>query len=124
MSLVDLIPGLNSLLDTLQRERHHREVQADAALTALYAAATETKLYLLELEDGGRRSKERERGLSRLWSRAAVPIRRFDADLADRSLRKSEYWMSPARWTSSMVTEARIGIDQVQEDALKLLKLR
>lgn len=124
MGLIDLIPGLNALLDTLQRERHHREDQADAALAALYAAATETRLYLAGLEGGARRRRKAEQELARLWSKAAVPIRRFDADLADRSLRKSEYWMSPHRWSARMVTEARIGIDQVQEDAAKLLKRR
>lgn len=122
MNILDLIPGLNALLDTLQRERHHRDGEADAALAALYAATTETLIYLERLEAGKRRNRAIEEELARLWSKAAIPVRRLNADLADRLLLKSRYWLSPERWTHRMVREGRIGIEQVQQDATRLLK--
>lgn len=57
--MLELIPGLNGLLDYFAKNRQHRDGQADVALTAIYTAANETKIYLAErivatLESGGR----------------------------------------------------------------------
>lgn len=119
--MLDAIPGLNALLDYFSRERHRRDDQMDLALTAIYAAANETKLYLARLEETKRRVRKQEEDLARLWSKAAVPVRRFDVDLAERCLLKSQYWVSPHRWRADEVTENRIAIDAVYERARELL---
>lgn len=124
MPLLEAIPGLKGLLEYFSAERHRRDDRLDAALAAIYTAASETKLYLARLEVGKRRSRKREAELARLWSRAGPPVRRFDADLADRCLMKSDFWIWPERWTPADVRSNRIGIDQVQEGARRLLLRR
>jgi hypothetical protein len=54
----------------------------------------------------GRRRK-RDEELARLWSKAAVPVRRFDPDLANRRLLKSQFRISPDRWEADEVTEKK-----------------
>jgi hypothetical protein len=119
--MLEAIPGLSKLLDFFSRERHRRDDQVDQALVCIYAAANETKLYLAQLEKTSRRVRKREEELARLWSKAAVPVRRFDADLANRCLLKSQYWVSPEKWKADDVTEKKIGIDAVYEKARELL---
>jgi len=78
--MLEAIPGLGKLLDYFSRERHRRDDKMDSALAAIYAAANETKIYLARLEKTGRRKRK-----------PAVPVRRFDRDLANRCLLNSEY---------------------------------
>jgi hypothetical protein len=122
--ILDAIPGLSKLLDYFSRERHRREDKMELALSAIFAAASETKIYLAGLERTARRSRKKEEELSRLWSRAALAARRFDADLTDRCLMKSQYWVSPEKWGAEEVAEKRIGIDAVYEKARQLLLSR
>ena len=89
-----MLEGLKTLLDYFRDERHRREDKADEALAAIYAAANETKLYIQKAQRSGKSDRQREEELSRLWTKAAVPIRNFDRDLADRCLMKE-------RWTPS-----------------------
>lgn len=119
--IIDAIPGLSKLLDYYSKERHRREDQKELALNAIFAAASETRIYLAGLERTGRRSRKKEEELSRLWSKAALAARRFDADFTDRCLLKSQYWVSPEKWRADDVTEKRIGIDAVYEKARQLL---
>lgn len=119
--MLEAIPGLGKLLDYFSRERRRRDDQMDAALAAIYAAANETKIYLARLEKTGRRRRKHEEELARLWSKAAVPVRRFDRDLANQCLLRSQYWISPDRWDAGDITEKRVGIDAIYEKARELL---
>jgi hypothetical protein len=121
MSLAELIPGLGKLLDYFASERHRRDDKFDAALAAIYAAATETKILLADTEQAGSRDREREREVARLWSAAAIPVRRFDPDLADRCLLKFEFWANPLKWKADDATEKRIAVDGILERARTLL---
>ncbi len=134
--MIELIPALGGLLKYFSRERHRREEQEqwqteredkekefqDSALTAIYTAAFETKIYLEEQERTRKRNRDTEEELVRLWAKAAVPVRRFDADLADRCLLKADSWVNPQDWTEEEISANRIGICQVWEDARKMLK--
>ena len=134
--MIELIPGLQGLLNYFSGERHRlkeqeqwqkeredkeREFQ-DSALTAIYTAAFETKIYLEEQEQTRGRNRYTEKELVRLWAKAAVPVRRFNADLADRCLLKADSWVNPQNWTEEEISANRIGIFQVWEDARKMLK--
>ncbi len=119
--ILDAIPGLSKLLDYFSQERHRREDRKELALSAIFAAASETRLYLAGLERSGRRNRKKEEELSRLWTRAALAARRFDAEFTERCLMKSQYWESPEKWRAEEVTEKRIGIEAVYEKALQLL---
>ena len=117
-----MIEGLKTLLEYFRDERHRREDHADEALLAIYAAANETKLYIQDVQRTGKSKPDREEELSRLWTRAAVPIRRFNADLAERCLIKGDYWVNPSAWTVEQIAQFRIGLDDVFREAKKLLK--
>ena len=124
MSLAAAIPGLGKLLDYFAGERHHRDEQKDAALTAIYAAASETTIYLADLEREKNTDRKREQDIARLWSAAAVPIRHFDMDLADRCLLKFEFWVNPDKWNADEATERRIAIEAVLDKARELMMSR
>lgn len=117
-----IIEGLKTLLEYFRDERHRREDRADEVLLAIYTAVNETKLYIQDVQRTGKSKPEREADLSRLWTRAAVPIRRFNEDLADRCLMKGEYWVNPSAWTVERIAQFRIGLDDVFKEAKKLLK--
>jgi hypothetical protein len=121
MALTELIPGLSKLLDYFATERHRREDRVDEALNAIYAAATETKLLLADLARRKRRDISREQAVARLWSKAAIPVRRFDPDLANRCLLKFEFWADPDGWHADEATKKRIAIDEVLDRARDLL---
>lgn len=117
-----MIEGLKTLLEYFRDERHRREDHADEALMAIYMAANETKLYIQEVQRTGKSKQKREAELSRLWTRAAIPIRRFDADLASRCLIKGDYWTNPSAWTVEAIAQFRIGLDDVFREAKELLR--
>lgn len=116
-----MIKALQGLLDYFQRERHHQDDRQDAALMAIYVASQETKIYIERLRRGFKPSRDMEEALARLWQKAAVPIRHFDPDLAERCMFKSEYWLNPAEWSDKDVKEQRIEIERVYQEARGLL---
>jgi len=119
-----MIEGLKTLLAYFQDERHRSEDRADEALMAIYTAANETKLYIQEVQRTGKPNPEKEADLSRLWTKASVPIRRFNVDLAERCLMKGQYWVDPSSWTVEKIVQFRIGIENVFKEAKELLMKR
>jgi len=117
-----LVSGVTKILDLVHRGRDRRMHRYDNALTAIYAAANETRMYMVDAKKAKRRNRSRERKLVRLWTRAAVPARHIDRGLADRCLLKADLWIDPNQWTPDQVREFRIGIDQVYEYARQLLQ--
>lgn len=115
-----IIEGLKTLLEYFAGERHRHSDQRDSALAALYSALNETKLYLREREDG-RRDRQREEQLSRMWLAAAIPLRRFNEDLAVRCLEKSDFWVNPEQWFDDDIRTKRIGIESLTNDAHALM---
>ena len=92
----------------------------DQALASLYMACTETKIYIQQVESTGTLNRQTEEDLARLWSKAAVPLRHINQDLANRCAHKSDYWLNPAKWSRADIAEYRIGITQVADEARKL----
>jgi hypothetical protein len=117
-----MIAALKALLEYFRDERHRREDKADDALAAIYAAANETKLYIQKTQRTGKSDRKEEEELSRLWTKAAVPIRYFDKDLADRCLLKGQYWIDPASWRVAEIVQFRIGIEEIFEEARALIQ--
>jgi hypothetical protein len=120
--LAEIITGLKGAVETVQRRGARKTAQDDAALAAIYAASNETRLYIRHTLQRNSRDEQREAELSRLWAKAAVPVRHLDRDLADRCLHKADYWTSPDRWTVAQIREFRIGLDEVYEYARQLLR--
>jgi len=97
-----------------------RNERADAAVKAVLLALNETKAYIADW-NAGSHSRERELVLVRLWTDAAVAIRRKDRTFAIQLQSKAEYWADPDRWTEADARRAGIRIDEVAGRARSLL---
>lgn len=117
-----VVTGLGKLMDTVRRTGSKRTQRQDQALTLIYAAANETRLYIEQAEASKKRDRPREQQLVRLWTRAALPVRHIDPHLADRCLLKADLWINPSRWTPAQIREFHIGINEVYEYARQLLQ--
>jgi hypothetical protein len=116
-----MVSGLKGLLGYISGERRDREDKLDDALTAIYTVAGETKIYINDMLKNGKRIRKRENKLSLGWAKAAALVRRFNIDLAERFLLKSDYWIKPENWTRDDIERNRIGIEEVCEEARALL---
>lgn len=113
----NVIGWLKSARDAqVQDEAHYRR-----ALLSVYLAANETKAYLATMKRRKSPDRERERNLSRLWSEAAVELRKLEPDLARRCLLTGDYWADPTEWSEQALQEARITLKEVYERARELL---
>jgi hypothetical protein len=108
-------------LGLIRENRKYRTERVDKALYALYAALSETKSYLSLLDSGKKRNREKEWAIAKLWHNASVPLRNIDRDLANRCFIKGSFWLEPDTWTTLMIREKRIGLDQVFESTRDLL---
>ena len=115
-ALTQAIDQIGGWLDRLSRRRE----RADAAVKAVLLAVNETKAYIADWTSGTR-SRKRELLLVRLWTDAAVAIRRKDRNFAHQLQMKAEYWTDPERWTPVDVERAGIRIDAVAGRARSLL---
>lgn len=102
--------------DRVQDEERHRR-----ALLSVYLAANETKAYLATMKRRKHPDRDRERTLSRLWSEAAVDLRKVDPDLARRCLLSGDYWADPTEWSEEALEEARITLRELYDRARALL---
>lgn len=114
--LTDSIRQIGDWLDRLAG----RQERADAAVKAVLLALNETQAYVADWRTG-QRSRERELILVRLWTDAAVVIRRKDRDFAQQLQMKAEYWTDPEKWTRADVKRAGIHIKSVAGRARALL---
>jgi len=122
--LGDIITGCKAILDHISTHRNVKREICDRALAALYLACTETKIYIQRFQRTGISNRQTEEELARLWSKASVPLRHLDPDLANRCSAKSEYWLSPENWSDADIAQYRIGIGQVANEARKLAMKR
>ena len=117
-----LVSGLLKLIETVKNAGARRTQRHDQALATIYAAANETRMYIRDAQATKKREPAREARLVRLWTKAAVPVRHIDRQLADRCLLKADFWINPKHWTPAQVREFHIGIDEVYEYARQLLQ--
>lgn len=115
-----VVSGLLGLLGNIRDDRINTQNKKDLAVSLILTAVNETKIYLRRNQRTNKRSRKREEKLSRLWSAAAIPLNRFNRDLAERCLQKSEYWLNPENYTSADIKKFRIGLDQVYKEARKM----
>jgi len=112
-----ILTGLLGLLENLRSDRTHSQDKKDLAVSSILMVVNETKIYLKRVQQSSKRNRTTEEKLSRLWAAAAVPLRRFNKDLAERCLSKSDYWLNPEHYTSSDIQKLRISLDQVYKEA-------
>jgi hypothetical protein len=117
--------ALPDFLDQIGRWFDRAETRAareDEALRALLTAVNSTKRYLGSRTQGGPPSTRTQARLVRLWTEAAVRVRRFDRELAHRLQLTAEYWAHPERWTARDMRTARIRIEEIAASARSLLR--
>lgn len=120
--LETIVLNLQTLLRTMREDRAQKSAHQDLALSALMTATMETRLYL-DRAGKGRRKRVRsdEERLVRLWAAAAVPLRHFNKDLAERCTMKADFWLNPENYSEEDIARLRIGIDEVYREARELL---
>jgi hypothetical protein len=117
--------ALPDFLDQIGRWFDRAETRAareDAALRALLMAVNSTKRYLGSRAQGRPPSTRTQARLVRLWTDAAVKVRRLDRELAHRLQLTAEYWAHPERWTARDMRTARIRIEEIAAAARSLLR--
>src|SRR5438034_8847912 len=115
--LTDSVGQIGGWLDRLSK----RQERADAAVKAVLLALNETQAYMADW-NAGNRARERELLLVRLWTDAAVAVRRKYPEFAQRLQMKAQYWTDPDRWTAADVARAGIRIKSVAAQARALLR--
>ena len=116
-----VITALKECVDRIRVSTIRRTDQQNAALLAILAAVQETKVYIRDFTHRPR-NPDKEAELSRLWIKAALPVRHVDIDLADRCLLKAEYWLHPDEWTGARIRQFRLGLDNIHEYCKQLLR--
>ncbi|MGC2696974.1 MAG: hypothetical protein WA738_14405 [Candidatus Angelobacter sp.] len=110
-----------SVLGLIRENKKQRNARIDQALTALYAALAETRLYISDLDDGRPHDRNREFAIAGLWHTASVPLRAIDSELAERCFLKGSYWMEPDVWDSKNIKAKGIAINMMFESTRDLL---
>jgi hypothetical protein len=90
-----MIKLIAKVFEVIPRWWKDSQEKADQVLAALYTALNETIIYANRLVKQ-ERSYELEEQLSRLWFKAAMAVRRVDAEFAEKCLVFGEYWASPS----------------------------
>jgi hypothetical protein len=116
--LASIATGIFPTIMDLPKRR--RELK-DNALRAISHALNETYLYYRDFRNGAARDLDREAELSRYWSRAAIPIRHIDKELASICEAKSDYWVNPEYWDNERIEEAGIELDNVRRQYRDML---
>lgn len=99
-----------------------KDDRTKAALAALSAALTETRLYLRDWKHGAKGNRSKEAQIVRLWEAAAVELRDVDAQLSSICHHKAEYWIHPEEWSEEEVQAKGIGIDELFRTYRRILK--
>jgi len=116
------IERLISLIPILSDAAKEKRKLADAALQALSTALDETSIYITSRNRGNDIDHDIESKLARYWSAAAIPVRHFDAELADICIEKNRYWLDPDGWEGNSEQEERISLHNVKAQYSELFK--
>jgi hypothetical protein len=109
--------GIKALAGTRRRKSAHYE----AALLRVYTAANESRSYIAGLKNRKQPDAARETMIARLWSEAAVNLRKIDRKLADQCLVFGSSISESTRWSNAEVDAARKSVTEIFEQARKLL---
>lgn len=127
-ALLALAPAIREWFESLRDAGREHGTTRTEAITALYTALNETRIYLGTLAAAQEtssnplpRDRETEANLSRLWTSASIKLRPINRDLAVRCLLKGDSWAVPDNWPEDTVRKARIDIEQVFSEARKLI---
>lgn len=114
-------------LDELMAKQASQEVpklqkpQFDRGIvTAVNSAYAATLRYYTALIEGGRRDQTSERELSRVWQKAGMSLKRYDADLASRLKGSNEFWANDVTWEKETIQKAWACLNSIRISANSL----
>jgi hypothetical protein len=120
--LNEILEGLSKILGPIATASKDRSKMKDDALRAISHALDETYLYYRDREHGQLPNRDKEAMLVRYWSAAAISLRHFDENLANRCDTKAEYWVNPDNYNDVDIENLEIGLDSVRQAYRKMLK--
>lgn len=119
--IAGVLGALSEWLKTLSTRRARARDQHKHALLSVYTACSESKSYMNGLKLRKSADTEREARLARLWSEAAVELRRIDKDLAAKCLLLSDAVTESTSWDSREIDRVRDAVRETFERARRLL---
>jgi hypothetical protein len=107
----------------LSRAKNERKEESKEALRAVIKAVRETRLYLRDLREGGKKSIEKERELSMLWTNLSFDLKDLSLKkLADRCNSLGSYWADPDDFDEAFLDRAGNRLPDIEELAEASLK--
>lgn len=119
--IAGLLGAINDWLKTLSGRRARSHERHKHALLSVYTACSESKSYMNGLKLRKSADTEREARLARLWSEAAVELRRIDKDLAAKCLLLSDAVTGSTSWNNEEIDRVRDAVRESFEQARRLL---
>lgn len=117
-----MVDTIKAVVDEIWRIYSHRtdkKREVYTSIEAIYRAANRTRFVIAS---NNYQAHTPNAELSDLWVEAATAVRELDDNLYERLLQKSEYWADPRNWDIEMVSKARLYIDDIIEDANRILR--
>lgn len=112
-----IVDGIRALAGT----RRRKSAAYEAALLRVYTAANESRSYIAGLKNRKQADAARETMIARLWSEAAVSLRKIDRKLADQCLVFGNTISESTRWSNAQVDAARKLVTEIFEQSRRLL---
>lgn len=119
--MIAIWEGINIFLQSIQQNKKLNDIAYDKALSAIYDATNETKIYILSLKKRKNHAKQKEKKLSELWIKAGIKLRTIDNDLAQRCIIKADYWANPKEWTEEQIKKSNITLDEIIKESRTLI---
>ena len=101
--------------------RQTNREQADQILAALCTALNETILYAERIKRRDR-DDDAEEDLSRLWFKAAMAVRRVDAQLAETCITHGRYWGNPSVQVMDYAIKHKVEVDEAFRKLSELMR--
>lgn len=97
-----------------------RDEKLESALKTLNTALEKTKAYVISINSGEPKSRDKEHELASLWHDASVPLRHIDRELARICHLKGGYWLEPETWDEARIENNQIALDNVSKKIKEL----
>jgi hypothetical protein len=123
-SIDQALPAITQALRLLEVQTNRPEDARSEAIRKVWNAVDGTRMFLAAVRRREASENQPNPELVSLWSEASLAIAVIDNDLAGRLRRKAEYWSDPENWSVEQIENARIEIDNVANEANRLLESR
>lgn len=81
----------------------------------------ETEIYYGARREQNERDREKEEGLSRMWTEVAHQMHPINAEVARRCEAKKRYWADPIGWPGEELLRLKITLQEMHESLDRLL---